>query len=227
MIEKIKEKKRAIQLRKRGLSYSEIIKRLPVTKTSLSLWLKDIRLTRAQQNRLRKKSLTKLNLGAERKREKRLLKTEQIKEGAIKEIGKISKREFWLIGIALYWAEGSKQKKYNPSVRVIFGNSDSKMVRFYLKWLKNFCNIKDEDINFSIYLHETANGKRAQRYWSKITNFPLNRFSNIIWKRHKIKTRRKNVNLDYHGLLRIIVKKSTNLNRKIQGWIEGILIENK
>jgi hypothetical protein len=222
MIAKIEEKKKAIELRKKGLSYSEILKQVPVTKASLSLWLRDIRLSKKQQDRLVKKSLSKLNLGAKIKKEKRILKTERIKKKAVKEIGKIRKRELWLIGIALYWAEGSKQKKHNVSQGVEFGNSDPEMIKFYLNWLKDCCGIASEDIVFYIYLHKTVDGEKVKKYWSQITELPLNRFQKIIWKKHKFKTIRKNIGKDYHGLLKITVKKSTDLNRKIAGLIEGI-----
>jgi len=222
MIAKLREKEKAIKLRKGGLSYGEILKQIPVTKASLSLWLRNVKLSKKQQNRLREKSLAGLSLGAKVKKENRILKTKQIKKEAIREIGKIDKKQLWLIGVALYWAEGSKQKEHNPSVRVEFGNSDDQMIQFYLKWLKEICNLNNEDLDFRIDIHETADSEKAKRHWSKITNFPLNKFQKIFYKKHKINTKRKNIGKDYHGLLRINVKKSTDLNRKIAGWIEGI-----
>jgi len=54
---KSKEKNMAIELRQRGLSYSEILDRLTeegckVSKGSLSNWLKSVNLTEEQQKRL-------------------------------------------------------------------------------------------------------------------------------------------------------------------------------
>ena len=48
-------KERAIELRKQGLSYNEILLQIDVAKSSLSLWLRDIKLTKEQKNRLKKK----------------------------------------------------------------------------------------------------------------------------------------------------------------------------
>ena len=222
MIAKLREKEKAIKLRKKGLSYGEILKQVPVTKASLSLWLRDVKLSKKQQDRLTKKSLAGLSLGAKIKKENRILKTKKIKKKAIKEIGRIGKKQLWLIGVALYWAEGSKQKEHNPSVRVEFGNSDDQMIRFYLKWLKEICNLSSEDLDFRIDIHETADGEKAKRHWARVTNLSLDKFQNVFWKKHKVNTKRKNVGKDYYGLLRINVKRSTDLNRKITGWIEGI-----
>lgn len=49
---KLKEKIRAIKLRKLGKSYSEIRKQVKVSKSTLSLWLRDIKLTPEQEKRI-------------------------------------------------------------------------------------------------------------------------------------------------------------------------------
>jgi len=40
-----------------------------------------------------------------------------------------------LIGAALYWAEGSKDKPYARRERVQFINSDPDVIGFFLRWL--------------------------------------------------------------------------------------------
>jgi len=47
----VKLKEEALILRKKGLSYSEIKKRILVSKSTLSSWLHDIKLTPKQQER--------------------------------------------------------------------------------------------------------------------------------------------------------------------------------
>ncbi len=128
------------------------------------------------------------------------------------------------MGAALYWAEGTKQKEHNVSQRVKFSNSDPRMIRVFLQWLQRACRIPKEDVSFRISLHETATDRlnEIQRYWANITESPLDLFKKIDWKRNKINTKRKNIGEKYFGLLDIYVRKSTNLNRKIAGWIEGI-----
>ncbi len=49
MIPKKEERKKAIQLRKKGLSYSKILKQVPVAKSTLSLWLRSVGLTKRQK----------------------------------------------------------------------------------------------------------------------------------------------------------------------------------
>ncbi len=48
---KLKEKKKARKLRKKGKSYSEILKKVKVSKSTLSVWLRDIKLTAEQKTK--------------------------------------------------------------------------------------------------------------------------------------------------------------------------------
>ena len=222
MIFKFKEKEKAIKLRKRGFSYSEILREIPVAKSTLSLWLRSVRLAKKQRQRLTEKRLVALLKGANAKRNYRLAITKKIKDKAKNEIGKLSYRERWLIGIALYWAEGTKEK--DKSMGIKFSNSDPRMIKLFLKWLHKICKISLKDIYLEIYLHRTAlnREKEVQNYWAKVTKLPLSQFQRIIWKKHNLSPKRKNIGKTYYGQLRICVKKSSAFNRKISGWIEGI-----
>jgi len=69
---KIKEKERAIKLREKGFSYSEILKWIPVSKSTLSLWLKRVGLSKIQKQRLTEKKLAAALRGARAKREQKI-----------------------------------------------------------------------------------------------------------------------------------------------------------
>lgn len=224
MDSKLKEKDNAIELRKRGLSYSEILEEIPVAKSTLSLWLRSVGLAERHRQRLTKKKLAAALRGAIRKKLQRLNSTEKIQNKAQRDIGRISRRELWLIGVALYWAEGSKQKEHSVSQGVKLVNSDSRIIKIFLKWLLQICKIPRDNIHFRLSIHRTAQNRleKIQKYWSNITGFKINNFQKIDWKKHKVHTNRKNLEEKYFGLLNIYVRKSTNFNREIAGWIKGI-----
>lgn len=224
MISKFKEKQEAIILRKKGLSYSEILKEIQVSKSTLSLWLRLVGLSKRQKQRLTIKKMAAMERGWLARREKRIKTTSEIKENAKNDIGIISERELWLIGIALYWAEGTKQKDYNFGQGVSFSNSDPLMIRLFLKWLLNI-GVDKSELKPEIYTHDSHKERIGEiiKYWSKITDFESDVFTRIYFKRNKQNTLRRNIGKKYFGLLRIVVSKSTNINRKISGWIEGII----
>ncbi len=224
MIPKLKEREAAITLRREGFSYREILQKVPVAKSSLSLWLHNVGLSENQKQRLTEKKLASMKRGAEAKRKKRIEETEKIYQTTDKEIQIISRRELWLMGIMLYWGEGQKQKEWNVAAGVKFTNSDPRMVRFFYAWLINICKIPTENIKFEIYIHEkSANDlENVRGYWAEILQLPLILFWTVYLKKGTLATKRHNIGRNYYGLLAIRVKKSTNLNRKIEGWIKGI-----
>ncbi len=224
MLAKTKEKEKAIKLRQNGLSYSEILKQIPVAKSSLSLWLKSVKLAVSQKQRLTDKKRASALRGAMKRKDERIALTKKIKDKARKEIGKLTKRELFLIGVALYWAEGSKEKEYHPGSGIKFSNSDPYMIKIFLKWLLEIIKLPKDRIYLDILIHESHKDKLeiVKEYWSKYTSFPVEDFKHIYFKKNKINTKRRNIGNIYFGLLRIIVKESSTLNRKIQGWTEGI-----
>ena len=136
----------------------------------------------------------------------------------------LDRKNLWLIGTALYWAEGAKQKEHAVSTAVRLSNSDPRIIKIFLIWLSEICEIPRDKIQFRIELHETARHRldEIKQYWAKVVKCSVSDFQKTTWKKHNIRTTRKNIGKDYYGLLRVIVRKSTNLNRKIEGWSQGI-----
>jgi len=216
-------KNKAIKLRKDGKSYSEILKHIPVAKSTLSLWLRSVNLSKRQKQILTLKKIQAAWRGGEAKKRDRIERSNIITEQAKMEIEKITNREAWLAGIMLYWAEGSKQKETNVSVAVKFSNSDPVMLIFFIKWLKKYLKVLDDEIVFEMFIHENYKEKKNDfiQYWSRMLDYPISKFNRVYYKKHNLKTKRKNIENNYHGQLAVMVKKSTDLNRKIIGWIKG------
>src|SRR3989344_8872039 len=122
---KEKEHTEAIVLRKNGLTYNEILKKIPVAKSTLSLGLREVGLAKPQLQRISEKKRAAEQHGADAKRRIRVERTEGIYDTAREEIGNLSKRELRLVGATLYWAEGSKAKPHSASTGIDFGNTRS------------------------------------------------------------------------------------------------------
>ncbi len=219
MIIKEKEKAAAISLRKQGLSYSEILSKVDVSKSTLSLWLREIGVAKEHKQRFTEKRRLAQLKAQEAWHDIRVKKEAEIIMSAKKEVGCISPRELWLIGAVLYWAEGSKQKKHNVSQKVSFNNSDPKMILLFNRWAKEICLRETSELTYSIYIHQTADKEKSRKFWERLLQTKVEK---MYFKSHRPKTNRKNIDDDYFGLLRIDVKRSTDLNRQIKGWIEGI-----
>ncbi len=217
---------KAIELRRKGLSYSEILKEIPVAKSTLSLWLRSVGLSKKQHQVLTAKKLAGILRGGAARKNQRLKLTEIIHEEAEEQTKDFNLRDLWYIGIALYWAEGAKEKIYRVSQRVTFSNSDADMIAVFLDWLDKCMHIPKERISCDLYIHKNNEHRLNDiiEFWSQKTGFPIEHFSHIYFKKNVPKRKyRKNTGLLYNGLLRVNISGSTDFNRRITGWIKGIV----
>ncbi len=224
MISKPIERERAIALRREGMSLRDIVKIVPVAKSTLSLWLKQVSLSRPQKQRLTQKRLDAALRGAARRKSDRIALTQKIFEDAAKDVVSISKRELWLMGVMLYWAEGAKQKDHSPSTCLKFSNSDPVMLRLFVRWLEENFGVQSDILRFDVYIHESIKRTREElfEYWAIKIGVPLFSFKSVYLKKGNIKTKRKNIGEAYFGLVRLTVPRSTIFNRKISGWVKGV-----
>src|SRR3989344_4325293 len=146
------EKAEAIRLRRRGKTYSEILAVVHVAKSTLAIWFTEAHLAKSQEQRITELRRITQKKGAQARRDGRTSEVEHFLLRGIRDVGTLSSRELWLIGIALHWAEGSKQSARVPSQGIIFNNSDPKMLRVFIEWLKGL-GISEENMLFSLYVH--------------------------------------------------------------------------
>jgi len=215
---KLELKLQARDLRKKGLSVKEIQKRLKVSKSSVSLWVRDIKLTKKQLKKLYLNSRTGALKGSiiaamNKIRAREELTRKLLKEG-MKEIGTLSKRDKFITGVAMYFAEGSKGDK-----NVSFSNTDPKAIKFMVDWFRNFCKVPEKKFRASLYLHDNLNERKAKQFWSKLTKIPLDQFRKSYIVRNNPNRLRKVRHI--YGVLKITVS-NANLHRKIMGWISGV-----
>jgi len=94
---KLEEKVKALELRKQGLSYGEILLQIKVSKDTLSKWCRDMVLTEEQKLRLLRNKFLGQSKGsliaADNKRQARILRTQTIFEQVKTDMGKLTSRD--------------------------------------------------------------------------------------------------------------------------------------
>ena len=183
------QKFEAIRLRKTGKSIKNIAKTLNVSVGSVSSWCRDVKLSPSQKRKLKKDARNPYYAGRGiyirnlKKRTK--LKIKKLGKLGTKKIGKLTKRELFLAGAALYWAEGFKK-----DTQAGLASLDPVMIKFYIKWLRDCFGYQNDNLIFRV----TANVsheyriKEIEKYWSKLLDVPLSQFrkpffQNIKWKK--------------------------------------------
>ena len=215
------EQQDALNWRRQGISYEDIRTRLGIAKSTLWRWLKADGLVETQSQRLTELKRQAQRKGAATVRAQYLSRTRAVKAQAHREFGSFSQRDLFVIGTALYWAEGTKQKPHNIAQRVVFTNSDPAMLQVFLRWLRDMCHVPNDVLTYELCIHTSGDIEAAKRFWSVTLQVPSERFR-IRLKRHRRSSSRRNVGERYVGLVRITVQKSAQLNRRIAGWIERL-----
>ncbi len=215
---KLDLKLKARELRKKGLSVKEIQRRLSVSRSSVSLWVRDVRLTQKQLERLylnkKKSALRGCIIAAMNKKRKREEITKRLKNEGKKEIGNLSKRDRFIAGVALYFAEGDKGDK-----SIGFSNSDPQAIEFMVNWFREFCKINEDKFRCSLYIYDNLNERKAKKFWSDLTKISLDQFRKSYIVKNNPHRLRKTKNI--YGVLRITIS-DVNLHRKVMGQIEGL-----
>ena len=219
MVPKVHQKERVIALRRKGYTYREILNEVPVSKGSISLWLKDTPLSEREKKILKDRKSADISRWRLRAAESR----RKVRDDLNKELFIASKKEFlnninnplFQVGITLYWAEGAKR-----NTTFSFINSDADMVQLMLVWIRKFLVSSEDEIKMRVFTHKAFEAERHDILWSEITGIPLERFGKTIFKTKTGLTVKKRPN--YIGCARIELGKVKYL-RKMLFWQEMLI----
>jgi hypothetical protein len=218
-------------LRLQGKSYAEIQKVVSgISKSTLSLWLKDLVISDVAKRRIAMLSREKSLAGLIRRNKQQTVLAVKRRDDTLRsaqaEIRELSKDSLFFVGIALYWAEGYKRIRM-VNGRAVTGhaisltNADPLLVQMFLRFIREICKVPEEKINTDLRIFKHIDETEAVRYWSGITNIPSDRFGKVhIFVSASSKGKRPFNRLPF-GVIQIRIN-DTQLFYKIMGWIEGL-----
>ncbi len=170
------DRQKAIELRKKGQTYSEIRHKLNISKSTLSDWLSKFPLTAEQLIKLEKSrkrnnflGIEKIRLTKQRKRENRINTIYEIEK---KRWRSLSIKELELAGLFLYWGEGRKNLKSALAIN----NTDPQVVKFALRWMTEALKISKNRIKVELHLYSDMNILSEIKFWEKELGIPKFQF---------------------------------------------------
>ncbi len=214
---KLIEKQKAITLRQEGRSIKDIARIVGVSKASVSVWVRNIVLSKKQLSVLKTNGLS---LEIIEKRRRRRLENEQEKRDVIstlaqKDIKNISEHDLRLIGLCLYWGEGGKTHK--GAARI--SNSDPAVIKVMMRFFREICMVEEKKFRGHIHIHSHLDMDKAEKYWSSVSGVPISQFFKTYTK-PSIASKNKKDSLPY-GTFDIYVC-NTKLFLQIIAQIEKI-----
>lgn len=151
-------------MRARNMTLQDIADELGVSKSSVSLWVRDVPF-----------SPSKRRTGAQQRlhpaRAAKLMQIATLDLAGVRRIGTLDDEAFLAAGVALYAGEGTKR---DGAVR--FANSDAAMIRFFCAWFRHFFEIDETRLRARIYLHQGLDIDAATMHWSRLTGIPPDQF---------------------------------------------------
>jgi len=158
---KVKEQEKARALRAQNRTLADIARTLGVSKSSVSLWVRDVPFTPTLRLR-----------GPHRRphpaHEAKLRQIEELNREGRERIGILSDEALFAAGVALYAGEGSK-----TDGEVRFANSDPKMVSLFCRWFRRFFNVDETRMRGRLYLHQGLDLRAAEAFWSSLRTSQL------------------------------------------------------
>jgi hypothetical protein len=204
---KVKEQEQARALRARNRTLADIAQILGVSKSSVSLWVRDVPFTPTLRLR-----------GPHRRpdpaHEAKLRQIEELNRAGRERIGTLSDEEFLVAGLALYAGEGAK-----GDGTVQFANTDPAMIRFFCAWLREFFDADASRLRVRVYLHQGLDLEGAEAFWSKLTGVPREQFRQAHRAVPDASIRH---NKHEHGCAYVYYCNSTT-HRQIMGLVRALL----
>jgi len=128
-------------------------------------------------------------------------------------------RQLKIAGIMLYWGEGSKSNPKNRLWTVDLANSNPKMIKIFLKFLRSICGINEKKLRVYMYAYSDQDIKKLLTYWQNITGIPLGQFTKPYIRRDFLPE--KSGKMKY-GLIHIRYS-DKKLLLQIEKWIDEYL----
>ena len=221
MVYRLKREK-AEELRRAGHSYNMIAEKIGVSKSTLSEWLSGMPYTPNKETRDRIGNAPAR--AAEAKSKQRQQRQEIAREMAKQEIGSLSKRDLFMLGLAIYIGEGSK---FGDDVRVI--NSDPRIIRLAIEWFKQCCGLIVDHFVLTIHMYPDNDADTVHDYWIQQTGLSHSQLKSPQIDKRTNKKVEKSGKLEY-GTAHLGVKigngwfgQKTFLAQKIRAWMDEVL----
>ncbi|EKD23557.1 MAG: Resolvase helix-turn-helix protein [uncultured bacterium] len=224
------DKQKAFALRLSGKSYRDISATLHIPKSTLSSWFSNVQLSEDVRNKInekgRKKSIQLLLERNKKQTELAAKRNYKIRKESSEEIRDISSENLLLIGVALYWAEGHKKMLVRngqevTSHPVSLTNSDPVLVKVFLRFIREICNVDEDRIKASVRMFDHQNEQHVSDYWRGVTGIKKENFCKTYTGISKSSQGKRPYNRLPYGTIQIRVS-DTKLFHRIIGLIEGL-----
>jgi hypothetical protein len=169
---RLRDRQRALELRKEGKSYSQIKSIIGASKSTLNYWLRDFPLPEARIRELRDWNQQRIEHYRQTRLKTKNDRLNKVYSEQKKVIFPLSKRDLMIAGLFLYWGEGSKTRISELEV----ANTDPAVPKFFIYWTTKLLKLDKSKIRVHLHLYSNMNIEKEREFWSKTLNIPKDQF---------------------------------------------------
>lgn len=174
---KSKLRELAVRLRvSRKLSYGAILQKVPVSKSTLSYWLREYPLSQEKITELRLIGWKKGEAARERfratMRSKREAFETQLEQKYLKKFKNLSASTYFVAGLMLYLGEGDKKNRN----RIGLANTDPQIISFFIEWLGACFGVSKSVMRAELHLYDNMDIPTVESFWRNTTHFSKQQF---------------------------------------------------
>ena len=199
------------ELRLLGLSYGEIMELIPVKKSTLATWCRDIWLTDEQVAAIKHRRAPEPGIPRNTNR-KRLEEIEQLRAIARDLLPELLDDPLFVAGLILYWAEGAKSKGH-----LSMANTDPRALRLFIRWVRTYI-IPNARFSMHLHLHEGNDETQARQFWRRETGLANANFHKTFIKPKGTGHRKNHLE---HGICTVKMRRAADAWNVVMEWIDS------
>jgi hypothetical protein len=211
---KTDEKRRARELRARGLSVREVAKLAGVSQSAASVWVRDVRITAAQRRALEERG----ERGRARARTRKSTTARDVRRAYQNEGRRLARERgpAYAAGCMLYWAEGSKRRN---TLKVT--NADPELLAFFADFLRREFDVPPDKMRLhcNLFADHLARQSEIENYWLTRLGMPRSSLRKSVVNVFSRSSKRTRIGKLPYGTSALVVH-STRIVQTIYGSIQ-------
>jgi hypothetical protein len=211
---KTKEQHEARALRALGWSIGEIEAHLGVSRSSVSIWVRNVPLDATARARLDRRAMRGPMISAARSRARaRAVRAGYQQEGRLRAV---TASADYAAGCMLHWAEGDKTRN---AVRL--ANSDPQLLATFVRFLRKHFDVEDEQmaISCNLFADHAERQTAIENFWLEKLGLPTSQLRKTILNVYSKHSQKKRQNKLPYGTCKLVVH-STRIQQIIYGSIQ-------
>ena len=202
--------------REQGLPLNKIARRVGASKSSVSLWVRDIELTPEQHEALHGADALHYRTAKIHYARSVTFRQRRIRWQIEGRVTAMSGDPFHAAGCMLFWAEGSKARNHAAIV-----NADPEVIRLFARFLRRYFDTPNEQFRVAcnLFADHLAKREEIEDFWLDIVGVPRSCLTKTMVNRYSRYSQKKRANKLPYGTCRVTLH-STRIAQHLYGAIQ-------